>query len=109
MLVDRDAVEAELRGHFKLVEVAIVKLVALLRIKIGIRQHHPRGAVFLRIAHVQLGIRHQVEHEDFHGATLWMNCDTWSAKTCGCSMCARWAQPGRVATVAPAIRPFSAS
>ena len=76
MLVDGNAVEAELRGEFELIEIAVVELVALLRIEIGVRQHHPCGAVFFRIAHVQMGIRHQMEYEDFHGATLWMNCET---------------------------------
>ena len=44
MLVDRDAVEAKLGGEFELVEIAVVELVALLRIEIAVRQHHPGGA-----------------------------------------------------------------
>src|SRR5215475_2338945 len=109
MLIDGDAIEAELRRKLELVEVAVVELMALLRIEIGVGQHHPGGAILFRIAHVEVGIRHQMEQEDLHASTLWMNCETWSANFCGCSICAKCAQPGRMASVEPAMRPLSAS
>ena len=67
MLVDGNAVEAELGGKLELVEIAIVELVPLDRIEIRVRQHHPGSAMLVGIAHVQIGIGHQMEHEDFHG------------------------------------------
>ena len=76
MLVDGDAVVAELGDELELVEVAVVELVALLRVEIGVRQHHPGGAVLLRVAHVEVRVGHQMEREDFHRAALRMNCET---------------------------------
>ena len=66
MLVDRYAVEAELRGELELVEITVVELVPFLRIEIGVRQHHPGGAIFIAEAHVQISVGHEVKHEDFH-------------------------------------------
>src|SRR5439155_19976004 len=109
MFIDRDAVKAELSRKLQFVEIAIVELVALLRIEISVRQYDPGSAIFLRVAHVQIGIRHEMKKEDFHGATLRMNWQTWSAKICGCSTCSRCAQPGSVAMVEPAMRALSVS
>ncbi len=103
MLVHRDAVEAELGRHFELVEIAVVELVAFLRIEVRVRQHHPGGAVLVLEAHVQIGIGHQVEDEDPHRAALRMNCETSRANACGCSMCGRCAQSAKVATLEPAM------
>src|SRR5262249_44687909 len=66
MLIDRYAVETELGGELKLVEVAIVELVPFLRIEIGVRQHHPGGAIFVGKTHVQIRIGHEMKHEAFH-------------------------------------------
>jgi hypothetical protein len=66
MLVDRNAVEAELVRQLQLVEIAIVELVPLGRVEVGVWQHHPGGAVFVLVAHVQMRIGHQMKHEDFH-------------------------------------------
>src|ERR1700730_15599859 len=108
MLVDGNAVEAELGGEFEFVEIPVVQFVALLRIEVAVRQHHPGGAVLIGIAHVQIRVGHEMENEDFHRAALRMNCDTSLAKDCGCSICGMCAQSGSVAMVAPAIRSFSA-
>src|SRR5262249_57018797 len=66
MLVDRYAVEAELGGELELVEIAVVELVSLLRIEVAVRQDHPGGAILVAEVHVQIGIGHEMKHEDFH-------------------------------------------
>src|SRR5262244_1372938 len=66
MLVDRNAVEAELGGELELVEIAVVELVPLLRIEVAVRQDHPGGAILVGVGHVQVGIGHEMKHEDFH-------------------------------------------
>src|SRR6266436_4971710 len=66
MLVDRYAVEAELGRELEFVEIAIIELVPFLRIEIGVRQHHPGGAIFVGETHVQISVGHEVKHEDFH-------------------------------------------
>ena len=48
MLVDGDAVEAELGGKLELIEIAVVELVAFLGIEIAVRQHHPGSADICR-------------------------------------------------------------
>src|SRR5262249_13158393 len=69
MLVDRNAVEAELGGELELVQIAVVKFVTFDWIEIAVRQHDPGCAVLVGIAHVEIGIGHQMKHEDFHGAS----------------------------------------
>src|SRR5215471_15013327 len=66
MLVDRNAVEAELGGELELVEIAVVELVTLLRIEVAVRQDHPGGAILVAEVHVQICIGHEMKHEDFH-------------------------------------------
>src|SRR5262245_54127999 len=68
MLVDRNAVEAELGGELELVEIAVVELVPFLRIEVAVRQDHPGGAILVGEVHVQVGIGHEMKHEDFHRA-----------------------------------------
>src|SRR5947209_3366509 len=73
MLIDGDAVEAELGCKLQLVEIAVIELVALLRVEMGVRQNHPGGAIFPRSSEVEIGIRHEVKEKDLHDATLRMN------------------------------------
>ena len=49
MLVDGDAVEAELGGELQLVEIAIGERMALDRVEIAVGQDDPIRAVFLLI------------------------------------------------------------
>src|SRR5215469_17757739 len=108
MLVDRDAVEAELGGELQFVEIAVVKPVTFHRIEIGVGQHDPIGAVFLLIIHIQIGVRHQMKEQDFHGRSLSMNWETVSAKRSGRSTATRCPQPGSTVSCAPVMSDCSA-
>src|SRR5262245_7481166 len=66
MLIDGYAVETELGGELELVEIAVVELVPLLRIEVAVRQDHPGGTMLVGEVHVQIGIGHEMKHEDFH-------------------------------------------
>src|SRR5262249_60369769 len=78
MLVDRNAVEAELGGEFELVEIAVVELVPFLRIEIAVRQDHPGGAILVGVVHVQIGVGHEMKNEDFHRAGSRTCCSPWT-------------------------------
>ena len=104
VLVDRDAVEAKLGGKLQLVEIAVVERVALLRVEIAVRQHHPGSAILLVIAHVEIGIGHQVKDEDLHGTVPRMKPETMAANSSGRSACGSCPQAGIMVTVAPLIR-----
>ena len=58
MLVHRDDVEAELLAVLELIQIAVVELVALLRIEILVRQRHPDRAVLLALGKVEVRVRH---------------------------------------------------
>ena len=60
------AVEAKLIGQFEFADVALVKLLAELRIEIRIGQCHPGRIVPVRIGEIQIRVGHQVEEERFH-------------------------------------------
>src|SRR6185436_6351350 len=83
MLVHRHRVEAELLAVLQLVEIAVVELVALLRVEVLVRQLHPHGAVPAPGLEVEVGVRHQVEQDYLH--TKSTNSSTFSA-------CGRWPQ-----------------
>src|SRR5262245_49259297 len=78
MLVDRYTVETKLGGELELVEIAVVELVPFLRIEVAVRQDHPGGAVPVGVAHVQVGIGHEMKHEDFHRAGSRTCCSPWT-------------------------------
>ena len=65
MLVDADAVEPQRLGPDELVDVAIIEGMAPLAVVKAVRALHPGGAL-VRLG--QVGPRHQVEHEELHGA-----------------------------------------
>ena len=71
VLVDADAVEAELIGEFQLADVAAIELLADLRIEIRVRQRYPGGVVTVGVAEVQVGVGHEVEEERFHPCAPW--------------------------------------
>ena len=92
MLVDADAVPAEFIGIFDLVEIAVIELVADLRIVVGVRQRHPGGIVFLIVVGIERRIGHEMKKEEFHfpASTKRMSSSVHSSifSTCGtCPHC----------------------
>ncbi len=67
VLVDADAVEAELVGQHQLVEVAVVKLVAVRWVVERVRQPGPSSFVFVPEIGRQPIPGHQVEGKAVHG------------------------------------------
>ena len=70
MLVEADAVEAELIGELHLVEIVVIELGAELRIVMAVGERHPGRAVLGDGVEIDMRIRHQVEVEELHGAIL---------------------------------------
>ena len=70
VLVEADAVEAELVGELHLVEILVIELGALLRIVVAVGIGDPGRAVLLDGVEIGVPVRHQVEVEDFHAATF---------------------------------------
>src|ERR1700722_10043553 len=103
VLVDAEAVEAQLVGVFELVEVTVVERVPFDRIVVAVGQRHPRRIVTLGIGQIEVGVRHQVERDELHGRTPWANAATPAANACGCSTCGRWPASGMTSVCAPAI------
>src|SRR5208282_475178 len=71
VLVDAYAVETELLGVLKFVEIAIVKKMPLLRIIVPVGQSHPGGRVFAFIVEVggEFGPWHEVKEVELHRAS----------------------------------------
>ena len=66
VLVDRDAVEAELLGVLELVEVAVVELVAELGVEVLVGEVQRRRGVALVEVVGQVRVRHEVEEDELH-------------------------------------------
>src|SRR4029079_13285623 len=66
VLVDADAVEAELIGELELPDVAGVKLLSDRAIEIGIGQGDTLRLVALGVAEIQIRIGHEVKKERLH-------------------------------------------
>jgi hypothetical protein len=69
VLVDADAVEPDLRGKNKLIDIFLVEPWAFFGIVMGVRQEHPIGPVRIGLVEIEMPIRHQVEREELHRAT----------------------------------------
>ena len=70
VLVEADAVEAELVGELHLVEIFVIEVGALFRIVVAVGIGDPGGAVLLDGVEVGVPIRHQMKIEEFHAAAL---------------------------------------
>ena len=66
MLVDADAVESQLFRVFEFVEVAIVDVMAFLRVVEAVWAPYPRGLIVLLEILGQMRPRHQMKKEEFH-------------------------------------------
>src|ERR1700729_1434049 len=64
MLVEADAVEAELVGELHLVEIVVIELGAFLGIVMAVRECHPSRTVLGDGVEIDVRIRHQVEVEE---------------------------------------------
>src|SRR5207237_437024 len=83
MLVDADAVEAERLGVLELVHVAMVEMVALLRVVEPVRDIDPDRPVPLAEVVGQIGPRHQVEPGEVHRyAAGWPRSAPSASSTC---------------------------
>ena len=69
MLVDADAVEAELLGVFQLIEVSVVEGAALLGVVDPVREAEPRRRILGRVVKVggEIGPWHQMKKVKLHG------------------------------------------
>ncbi len=74
VLVDADAVEADLVGVFDLVQIAVVELVADLGIVIAIGQRHPGRVVLLIVIEIERRVGHEMKEIELHGPVSSMNC-----------------------------------
>ena len=66
VLIDADAVKAQLGGVLKLIHVFVVELIALFRVEQFARNIDPHRSMLLRKVHRQKPIGHQVERHEFH-------------------------------------------
>src|SRR5262249_3800902 len=105
VLVEADAVEAELVGELHLIEVFVIEAGALLRIIMPVRERDPGRAVALDGVEVGVPIRHQVKVEEFHAGTLAPSRKISRAATnsCGRSTCGKCPQSGITTSLAPGI------
>ncbi len=111
MLVDDDAVEAQLVGRLELIEILVVQLRALLGIVVGVGIGHPCRTVLGDRLEIGVGIGHQVEVEDFHAVTLSWAQKEWmaAAHSSAFSRAGRWPHEGNTMRRAPGIRRCHAS
>ena len=77
VLVEADAVEAELVRQLHLVEIIVIEFGALLRIVVAVRERHPRGAVLGDRIEIGVAVGHQMEIEDLHVAILTLQFSCW--------------------------------
>src|SRR6516164_10539703 len=68
MLVEADAVEAELVGKFHLIEIVVIELGTLLRIVMAVRERHPGRAVLCDRVEIGVPVGHEMEIEELHAA-----------------------------------------
>src|SRR6186997_2760578 len=68
VLVHAQDIEAELVAKLELVQIAVVKEMALLGIVIAVRQRHPGRRIFLVKRQVERRIRHQMKQAELHDA-----------------------------------------
>ena len=107
VLVDRDAVEAELLGVLELVEVAVVELVAELGVEVLVGEVQRRRGVLLVEVVGQVRVRHEVEEDELHVALsdpLRRNSVTASANASVRSKYMAWPQSSTICSVASGIR-----
>ena len=105
MLVEADAVEAELIGKFHLIEILVVELGALLRVVMAVRERDPGRAVVCNRVKIGVAVGHEMEIEEFHAAILIapMKASSSAAKTSPFSTCGRCPHSGMTTTFAPEI------
>ena len=103
VLVHAHAVEAGGVGEFELVEIAVVKLVADLRIVIGIGQSHPGGVVLLVVVGIERRIGHEMEGEEFHLPTSCANATTLPTHSSMRSVCGTCPQSLMTSSFEPGI------
>src|SRR4029079_1041812 len=89
VLVEADAVEAELVGKLHLIEVFVIEACAFLGVVVLVRIGHPGGAMLLYGLEIGMPIRHQMEVEDLHAAALRFsrNPSSGAMNACRCSTC----------------------
>jgi hypothetical protein len=108
MLIEANAVEAELVGQLHLVEILVIEVRALFRIVVAVGKGNPGRAVLLDGVEVGVPVRHQMEVEDLHAAArfLWLARKPSSAATRAwrCSVCGICPHSGMIVTLDPGIR-----
>jgi len=62
MFIDADAVEAEFGREFQFIEISVVQRIAIFRVEIAVRQGQPDRIVLFTIAHIEIGVGHQMKH-----------------------------------------------
>jgi hypothetical protein len=107
MLIEADAVEAELVGKLHLIEIVVIELGALLRIVMAVRERHPGRAVLCDRIEIGVPVRHEMEIEELHAAILMapMKASSSAAKASPFSTCGRCPQSAMMTAFAPGISP----
>src|SRR5262249_10642550 len=91
VLVDHEAVEADLVGELVLGQVALVVRVRLLAVEEPVRELEPERGVLLSLGVGILVVRHLAEVVELHRRTSPpRNSSTWRANSSGCSIGGRW-------------------
>ena len=105
MLVEADAVEAELVRKLHLVEIVVIKLGAFLRVVELVRQRHPGGAVARDLVEVDMTVGHEMEVEKLHAAILLapMKASNSARKASGFSACGTCPHSGTITALEPGM------
>ena len=61
-----NAVEAQLFGVFKFIQIAVVEFMPFFRGELCVGISYPTGVVFLVVVWIDIGIRHEVKEKNFH-------------------------------------------
>src|SRR5437016_8733984 len=103
MLVEAHAVKAELVGELHLIEILVIELGALLRVVMPVRERDPGRAVLADRIEIDVPIRHEMEIEEPHAATLIapMKASSSAANSSPFSTCGKCPQFAMMATFAP--------
>ena len=80
MLVEADAVEAELIGELHLVEIVVIELGAFFRVVVAVGIRHPGRAVLGDRLEIGVRVRHQMKVEEFHAEILRPFCVSAGAR-----------------------------
>src|SRR5262245_25167690 len=105
MLIEADAVEAELVGKLHLIEILVIEFRTLLRIVMPVRERHPGGTVLCDRIEIGVPVGHEMEIEELHAAILMspMKASSSAAKASPFSTCGRCPQSATMTAFAPGI------